>query len=217
MSVCRLGFAQTCCVCSQKRWRCSSWSFNSPLERKVFVPGCGLIREMAAESCWAVWGPNGPKVDCDFQQQVGGQLADRVANRAGGGGGNPTHFVDYQMTHPAWTMPTCVATPPFAVHVSHRGLWHLSHKFCTPRWIMWQIWDTQNWQQTVFCSYSCQILKPRYGAGHFELRIHLISFSYVIIKLLFFYFGVLLAQKKQFETSSWNCYHNFLSFCRPNN
>lgn len=52
----------------------------------MFVPGCGLIREMGAESCWAVWGPNGPRVDCDFQQQVGGQLADRVANRAGGGG-----------------------------------------------------------------------------------------------------------------------------------
>lgn len=56
---------------------------------------------------------NGLGAGCDFQQQVGGRLLDRVASGAGVGRGfgHPTHSVDCQMTHPASTVLTFSLLP----------------------------------------------------------------------------------------------------------
>lgn len=48
------------------QWTFPSWSFNGLLDEA----GCGLIKEIDEKSRWVVWGPNEPRVDCDFQQQM---------------------------------------------------------------------------------------------------------------------------------------------------
>lgn len=117
LSLRRFGFAQTCCVCSL-RWGVLPSPFSSLFQKKVSMPGCSWIREWVQGRAvlfrhlmvweWIVtfsqWGPAG---------WLGG-------NQSWGGGWDPTHFIDCQMTHSARTMPACFATPPFTLCVFYR-------------------------------------------------------------------------------------------------